>query len=460
MARSRDVQKKADSAADIEKKLDEEVIYEFGGPLGALSIMLIAPCMMYYFYSCLQLNHGRMLTPHSWEDAPAFFRGLLAYIGTHAAPTTFGFTVYLLFCLFQFVLAWYMPGPIVKGLPIPSENGRQLEYRCNGVTSFYATLVVAFALHHYGIFPLTLIIERWGEIMTAAIVTANIITVLTYLVGVVSRRAFRMSGNVMYDIFMGAFLNPRIGRVDLKMWAEIRVPWVILFFLTVSCALKFQELHGYISTPFYFMILAHFLYVNACMKGEECIPTTWDIFYEKWGYMLIFWNFAGVPFTYCYSSIFLLKQASPVLNSPAHNALCFVLLLSGYYIWDTANSQKNRFRMKERGTYIPRFAFPQLPWGTLESPRYLTTKAGSKLLTDGWWAYARKIHYTADLMMALSWGLIAGSVAYLPFHYLTFFLTVLVHRVTRDVERCAQKYGEDWVEYCRIVPYIFIPYVY
>jgi len=31
-------------------------------------------------------------------------------------------------------------------------------------------------------------------------------------------------------------------------------------------------------------------------KGEECIPVSWDIFHEKSGFMLIFWNYAGVPF--------------------------------------------------------------------------------------------------------------------------------------------------------------------
>ena len=62
-----------------------------------------------------------------------------------------------------------------------------------------------------------------------------------------------------------------------------------------------------------FMILATWLYLNAwCVlsmlsvvflskhdysgKGEECIPQTWDMFHEKWGFMVIFWNFAGVPF--------------------------------------------------------------------------------------------------------------------------------------------------------------------
>lgn len=62
-----------------------------------------------------------------------------------------------------------------------------------------------------------------------------------------------------------------------------------------------------------FMILATWLYLNAwCVvltlsmaflnirvhsgKGEECIPQTWDMYHEKWGFMVIFWNFAGVPF--------------------------------------------------------------------------------------------------------------------------------------------------------------------
>lgn len=61
-----------------------------------------------------------------------------------------------------------------------------------------------------------------------------------------------------------------------------------------------------------FMILATWLYLNAWYallislvpllketnsgKGEECIPQTWDMFHEKWGFMVIFWNFAGVPF--------------------------------------------------------------------------------------------------------------------------------------------------------------------
>ncbi|MGB5348728.1 MAG: hypothetical protein WBN10_03970, partial [Polyangiales bacterium] len=197
----------------------------------------------------------------------------------------------------------------------------------------------------------------------------------------------------------------------------------------------------------------------ACMKGEECIPTTWDIFYEKWGWMLVFWNLAGVPFVYCFSSMYIASRP-PFEHSAGFTVFCFLLLFGSYYVWDTAQSQRNRFRMQLNGSYVKRKAFPQLPWGTLHNPRYLDTEAGSKLLVDGWWRYARKIHYTADILMALSWGLICGFDHFLPYLYVTFFVVMILHRAGRDIRRCKKKYGADWDRYCEEVPYLFIPYVF
>ncbi|CAB4375088.1 unnamed protein product [Rhizophagus irregularis] len=313
-------------------------------------------------------------------------------------------------------------------------------------------------------FRLTEIIDNLGPLMTVSIITGFTITFTVYIVTIIQGNQYRMSGNIVYDLFMGAALNPRLGRVDLKMFAEIRVPWVVLFYISVSAAVKEYEMFGYVSATMAFMVLAHFLYVNACAKGEECIPTTWDMTYEKFGFMLIFWNFAGVPFTYCLGTLYLhlssIDNGRPIQHSPAWTFFCYALLISGYYIWDTANSQKNRFRMTLNGTYIPRSTFPQLPWGTLKNPSYIKTKQGNLILTGGWWGYARKIHYSADLMMAFSWGFICGFNTPIPYFYPAFFVFVLTHRVTRDMERCARKYGKDWDEYCRQVPYIFIPGVY
>jgi delta24(24(1))-sterol reductase len=87
----------------------------------------------------------------------------------------------------------------------------------------------------------------------------------------------------------------------------------------------------------------------------------------------------------------------------------------------------------------------------------------------------------ADWTMSFTWGLVVGSASPIPYFYSIFFITVLVHRTTRDFERCvlhksiknrvlliractttrcAIKYGKDWERYCEIVRWKFIPGVY
>lgn len=78
----------------------------------------------------------------------------------------------------------------------------------------------------------------------------------------------------------------------------------------------------------------------------------------------------------------------------------------------------------------------------------------------GWWAYLRKIHYSADIVMALCWGLSCGFGSVAPYFYVIFFTTMILHRYYRDMDRCAAKYGEDWRRYLALVPYAFIPGVF
>ena len=82
---------------------------------------------------------------------------------------------------------------------------------------------------------------------------------------------------------------------------------------------------------------------------------------------------------------------------------------------------------------------------------------GSALLVDGWWKYARKIHYTMDICFALCWGLVCGTTHFLPYFYFCFFTGFITHRASRDHERCAAKYGDDWRKYTQMVPYVLIP---
>jgi delta24(24(1))-sterol reductase len=108
---------------------DDTIVKEFGGPIGVTMMMIFFPLLMNYLWLCVQINSGSLLSLLSVKDIKIFF-GLIA---EHATPTWFAAKLYLGFCLLQGFLAYVMPRPIVKGLPIPSENNKQLEYRCNGV---------------------------------------------------------------------------------------------------------------------------------------------------------------------------------------------------------------------------------------------------------------------------------------------------------------------------------------
>ncbi len=449
------------AAAAMQRSVEkaEESAREFGGTFGAAFIMTLSHALMLYLWISWRFYDGALFYPAGLSDLGPFFSRIWDQLVAYASPTWSTFAIYWTFLVVEGLMAAYLPGLEIKGLPIPSRAGTRLIYRCNGITAWYLTLIAVALLHFSGVFPLETIYEQFGAFMITAMISANLVALIVYFGAKASGNAERMSGSFLYDFFMGAWLNPRIGQLDLKMWAEVRVSWLTLFLLTCSGAAHQYATYGTVSTPMIFMVVAHFLYTNACMKGEECIPTTWDIFYEKWGWMLVFWNLAGVPFVYCFNSMYIASRP-PFEHSVAYTVFCFLLLFGSYYVWDTAQSQRNRFRMQLNGSYVKRKAFPQLPWGTLDNPRYLDTEVGSKLLVDGWWRYARKIHYTADILMALSWGLICGFDRFLPYLYVTFFVFMILHRAGRDISRCKKKYGADWDRYCDEVPYLFIPYVF
>mmetsp|Transcript_3229 Transcript_3229/g.6651 ORF Transcript_3229/g.6651 Transcript_3229/m.6651 type:complete len:434 (+) Transcript_3229:792-2093(+) len=428
---------------------DAKIVKEFGGTFGAFILMLWSHSWMYYLWLSLEYYQGGVFVPTSLDE--------LCSQLSKAIPTCEAFVIYLGFIASQAILALTMPGPKVKGLPVPTEGNIQLVYNCNAVPCWYITLLTALGLHFTGVFRLTTVMDKLGSIMSVAILFGDAVSLSVYFSAFYLKKTTRMSGSFIYDFFMGAWLNPRIGSFDLKMFAEIRCSWVQLFLLTLSAAFKQYENEGAVSNSMVIMLIAHWLYSNACMKGEECVVTTWDVFYEKLGWMLIYWNVAGVPYVYCFQSFYISKNSPQLSNLTT--GIMIVVLLFAYYIWDTSQSQKNRFRMKLRGSYVPRLTFPQLPWGTLENPSYLKTECGDLLLTDGWWKYARKCHYTADIVMASIWGLSCGFGGLLPYFYPVFFFGMITHRYTRDQERCRRKYGKDWEKYCSIVKYAFIPYV-
>eukprot|EP00667_Euglena_gracilis_P032540 EG_transcript_50363 len=111
------------------KKVDEEVVMEFGGPIGCTCIMVLSPILMYYFWVCLEYYGGALQYPGSLgtpEGLAAYASRMAGHVAAGAYPTLRAFNIYTVFMLFQIVIAILLPGPVIEGLPIPSENFRKL----------------------------------------------------------------------------------------------------------------------------------------------------------------------------------------------------------------------------------------------------------------------------------------------------------------------------------------------
>ncbi|RKF64598.1 Delta-sterol reductase [Erysiphe neolycopersici] len=438
--------------------------FEFGGSTGVLIIMLSFPSLMYYMWIGATFYDGKIPTRAPGQSYLQFFHHMGNLIYEHAFPGLRAWKIFWLFFIFEGACYCLLPGVYTYGKPLAHTDGKRLRYYCSGMWSFYTTILIVALLHYFEIFKLYVLIDEFGPIMSVAICSGFLISIIAYLSALYRGAEYRMTGHLLYDFFMGAELNPRMfGILDFKMFLEVRLPWFMLFGFSCATAARQYERYGYVSTEVLFIVMAHFLYANACAKGEELIATTWDIAYEKWGFMLIFWNIAGVPLSYCHCTIYLANHLSDITNYTYRTSLLTLLFISYlivYWIWDTANSQKNLFRASETGIVTRRRAFPQLPWREIKNPRFIKTNNDDRILVDGWFRYARKIHYTCDLYFALTWALITGFKSPFPWFYPVFFSLMIIHRAMRDSQRCRLKYKDCWAEYERTVPWLFIPYIY
>lgn len=249
--------------------------FEFGGSFGTGALIIGFPLLMWYMFVGAKYYDGKPPLPsddQTWTDFARHVAGL-AYAG--AFPTRKAWLIYWCFFAMEMVFYYVLPGVTGHGKRLHHEGGKQLKYFCNAYVSFYTTIAIAAVMHVSGIFPLYTVIDEFGPIMSVAILSGFINSIAVYVSAIVGQRTHRLSGYPIYDFFMGAELNPRIGILDLKMFYEVRVPWFILFLISSAAAVRQYESYGYVSKEVGFVVAAHFLYANACAKGEHLIITSW-----------------------------------------------------------------------------------------------------------------------------------------------------------------------------------------
>ncbi|GAA5942691.1 hypothetical protein JCM10213_005944 [Rhodosporidiobolus nylandii] len=447
----------ASSPAGAKDVHDDVHELEFGGAPGTFAMMTCFPALFYYLYCCLFFYDAKFAKPedpYTLSGWVAFVQHLGRLVLDNAMPTQRSVALYTIFLVVQLLLAFVMPGVLQKGLPLPHLGNKALDYHCNAYTSVYTTIALVAAAHyfHIGGFNMGEVIDLYGPLLTTASIAGFLLAAVTYVFG----ERYRMSGNLVYDYFMGSTLNPRIGTVDIKMFCEIRISWTLLFALAMGAVTKQYEQYGYVSGNTALFAWGTFIYLNACAKGEQYIPQTWDMNFEKFGWLLSYWNLAGVPFSYAYPAIYMATHdpATYAWSKPVI-VILFVVVTFAQAMMDISMAQKSHFKAVKTNTYIKRHTFPQFPYAELDNPKTFQTKRG-ELLVDGCWAYLRKPNYISDWTQAIVWALSAGINSKIPYFYPLFHGTMLLHRNARDDAKCARKYGDDWTRYKKLVPYSYI----
>ncbi|XP_059497475.1 delta(14)-sterol reductase TM7SF2 [Stegostoma tigrinum] len=357
---------------------------------------------------------------------------------------------------FLLVLAWFglqaalymLPlGRVTEGMPL--RDGTRLSYRLNGLQAFAITSLLVGAGVAFGVLQLSAVYNGCVQLAVAAAVSSLALAVFLYARSLcVPESALAPggnSGNPLYDFFIGHELNPRIGSFDLKYFCELRPGLIGWLVINLAMLAKEWELRG---SPSLAMILVNafqLLYVLDALWHEEAVLTTMDIMNDGFGFMLAFGDLTWVPFTYSLQAHFLVGH--PQELTPAAAAGIVLLNALGYFIFRSANSQKNTFR---RNPNDPKVA-------ALET---IPTATGRQLLVSGWWGLLRHPNYLGDLIMALTWSLPCGFGHVLPYFYVIYFTALLIHREARDEHQCRKKYGSAWNTYCKRVPYRIFPYVY
>jgi len=359
------------------------------------------------------------------------------------------------FSFFQLLFMRFLPGKIKEGPITP--KGHVPIYKDNGLAAFLTTMVLFYlATSTLNLFSATILYDNLGGLLGALNIFSLIFCFFLLIKGLTfpSGEDAGRSGNWVFDYYWGTELYPRILGWDVKVFTNCRFGLMIWPILLWSYAAKQQQIYGTISDSMLVAVGLQWIYILKFFIWESGYLRSLDIMHDRAGYYICWGCLVWVPGVYTFSTLYLVNHPNHLgwLTAGFLFAFGTLCILVNYF----ADRQRQIMRATGGECKI---------WGkkpTFTTAAYITESGEKKqniLLTSGWWGIARHFHYIPEILAALCWTLPALFTHVIPYFYLSFLIILLFNRAWRDDERCANKYGDDWNEYCSKVPYKIIPYI-
>ena len=338
-----------------------------------------------------------------------------------------------------------LPGVVREGYPIPPE-GNTRTYKLNGLALFFAThVVMALGILVFGWSMSALLAHFWSLLIVTNVLAVGATAWLYF-------RGFAQEDEVGHDetspvpafvqhVWLGTQRNPTLCGVDLKMFAY-QPSLIGLGVLQFAFAFRQYELYDTVSPQMLLYLGFWWAYLFTHYIKEAFMLSTWDIIAERFGFMLVWGDLVYVPYFYSLCGWYLIDSVEPWSVFPL--MLLTMLHVVGHWIFRESNWQKARFK-RDRDCLI---------WG--EKAELL----GDRLLISGWWGVGRKINYTGEIIVYLTFALCAGFSSVVPYILPISLVGLLVHRAWRDDQKCRQKYGALWDEYCEHARFKIFPGIY
>ncbi|MCB9604454.1 MAG: hypothetical protein H6720_29390 [Sandaracinus sp.] len=352
------------------------------------------------------------------------------------------------FVFVLFVLSRVLPIPYVQGFPTPA--GTRESYRLTGLPLYLLTLGGVVACFFGGVSLTPLLTHFWSLLIVANVLA---FTMLAWLFVRGRRRVANIERDsklpaFVHDLWFGIELNPRLLGVDLKMF--LYQP-SLLGLAVMNSAFVFaqRDLHGFVTTEMWLYQAFTWSYLFTHYVKEHFMLSTWDILAENLGFMLVWGDLVYVPFLYSLCGWWIVDRGFAADGSyEAMPTWAYVALalfhVTFHWIFREANWQKDRFKRDPE----------RLIWG--KKPETLE----GRLLISGWWGIGRKINYTGEIGVYVSFALCAGLAAPWPYVLPLTLIVLLTQRAGRDDRRCRAKYGALWERYCAHARFRVFPFVY